>query len=246
MVDRVDPRTAYGAGVRAGAASYDAGLRSYMLSIYNLMAGGVLLTGIVAFLFSRGGVDSYAAQVFLRGGILKYVIMFAPLIMVFTLAGGINRMSEASARGLYWAFAVVMGVSLSTIFLVYTSSSIATTFFATSAAFGALSLYGYTTKKDLSAIGTFLIMGVVGLVVAMIANMFIQSGPLALVINAVGVLVFAGLTAYDTQKLKSVYDQVVDSDFRGRSVVLGALTLYLDFINLFLFMLRFMGMGGRR
>jgi len=234
MVDRVDPRTAYGAGVRAGAASYDAGLRSYMLSIYNLMAGGVLLTGIVAFLFSRGGVDSYAAQVFLRGGILKYVIMFAPLIMVFTLAGGINRMSEASARGLYWAFAVVMGVS------------IATTFFATSAAFGALSLYGYTTKKDLSAIGTFLIMGVVGLVVAMIANMFIQSGPLALVINAVGVLVFAGLTAYDTQKLKSVYDQVADSDFRGRSVVLGALTLYLDFINLFLFMLRFMGMGGRR
>ncbi len=243
MVDRVDPRTAYGAGVRAGTASYDAGLRSYMLSIYNMMAGGVLLTGIVAFLFSRGGMDSYAAQVFLHGGI-KYVVMFAPLIMVFALAGGINRMSETNARGLYWAFAVVMGVSLSTIFLVYTNSSIATTFFGTSAAFGGLSLYGYTTKKNLSALGTFLIMGVVGLIVAMIANMFIQSGPLALVINAVGVLIFAGLTAYDTQKLKNVYAQVAGSDFRGKSVIMGALTLYLDFINLFMFMLRFM--GGRR
>ncbi len=241
MVDRVDPRTAYGAGVRTGTASYDAGLRSYMLSIYNLMAGGVLLTGVVSYFFASSGM---AQQVFYSGGILKYVIMFAPLLMVFGLGAGISRMSETNARGLFWAFAVVMGLSISTIFLRYSGPSIATTFLATSAAFGGLSLYGYTTKKDLSALGTFLIMGVVGLIVAMIANMFIQSGPLALAINAIGVLIFAGLTAYDTQKLKNVYAQVADSEFRGKSVVLGALTLYLDFINLFMFMLRFM--GGRR
>lgn len=241
MADRVDPRTAYvGVGPRAGAA-YDAGLRAYMLSIYNMMGSGVLLTGIVSLVFAQSGL---AAQVFLGGGLLKYIIMFAPLLMVMGLGMGINRMSEAGARSLFWAFAVVMGLSLSTIFLRYSGSSIAVTFFASAASFGALSLYGYTTKKDLSAIGTFLIMGLVGLIVAMVANMFIQSGPLALVINAVGVLVFAGLTAYDTQKLKSIYDRVADSEFRGKSVVLGALTLYLDFINLFLFMLRFM--GGRR
>ena len=241
MVDRVDPRTAYGAGVRAGDASYDAGLRSYMLSIYNLMAGGVLLTGIVAYFFAASGT---AAQVFVGGGILKWVIMFAPLLMVFGLAGGINRMSDTGARTLFWAFAVVMGLSLSTIFLVYTGPSIATTFLGTAAAFGALSLYGYTTKSNLSAMGTFLIMGVVGLIVAMIANMFIHSNGLALIISGIGVLIFAGLTAYDTQKLKNIYAQVADSDFRGRSVVMGALTLYLDFINLFTFLLRFT--GGRR
>ena len=238
MVDRVDPRTAFGAGVRTGTASYDAGLRSYMLSIYNLMAGGVLLTGIVSYLFASSGL---AAQVFQQPGILKYVIMFAPLLMVFGLGAGIARMSETGARSVFWAFAAVMGLSMSTIFLRYTGPSIATTFLATSVAFGALSLYGYTTKKDLSALGTFLIMGLVGLIVAMLANLFIQSNGLALVISAAGVLIFAGLTAYDTQKLKSIYAQVADSDFRGRSVVLGALTLYLDFINLFTFLLSFMG-----
>ena len=241
MVDRVDPRIAYAAGVRTGTASYDAGLRSYMLSIYNIMASGILLTGLVALGFAASGM---AAQVFVGGGILKWVIMFAPLLMVIGLGAGINRMSEASARALYWAFAVVMGLSISTIFLRYSGGTIATTFFATAAAFGALSLYGYTTKKNLSAMGTFLIMGLVGLIVAMLANLFIQSGPLAMVINVVGVLIFAGLTAYDTQKLKSIYDQVAGSDFRGRSVVLGALTLYLDFVNMFLFLLNIF--GGRR
>jgi len=244
MVERVDPRTAYvGVGPRAGA-EFDAGLRSYMLSIYNMMASGILLTGLVALGFSWGGMESPAAHVFLGGGILKYIIMFAPLAMVIGLGVGINRVSEANARMLFWAYAVVMGLSLSTIFLAYTGTSIATTFFASAASFGALSLYGYTTNKDLSAIGTFFIMGLVGIIVAMIANMFIQSSAFSLVINAVGVLVFAGLTAYDTQKLKNIYAQVANSDFRGKSVVLGALTLYLDFINLFLFMLRFM--GGRR
>ena len=241
MVDRVDPRIAYAAGVRTGTASYDAGLRSYMLSIYNMMASGILLTGLVALGFAASGM---AAQVFVGGGILKWVIMFAPLLMVIGLGAGINRMSETGARALYWAFAVVMGLSISTIFLRYSGGTIATTFFATAAAFGALSLYGYTTKKNLSAMGTFLIMGLVGLIVAMLANLFIQSGPLAMVINVVGVLIFAGLTAYDTQKLKSIYDQVAGSDFRGRSVVLGALTLYLDFVNMFLFLLNIF--GGRR
>lgn len=241
MVERVDPRTAYvGVGPRAGA-EFDAGLRSYMLSIYNMMASGILLTGLVALGFSISGL---AAQVFFGPGILKYVIMLAPLGMVLWLGVGLNSMAESRARALFWAFAFVMGLSISTIFLRYSGASIATTFFATSAAFGALSLYGYTTKKDLSAIGTFLIMGLVGLIVAMLANMFIQSGPLALAINAIGVLIFAGLTAYDTQKLKTIYAQVAGSDMRGKSVVMGALTLYLDFLNLFLFMLRFM--GGRR
>lgn len=241
MVERVDPRTAYvGVGPRAGA-KFDAGLRSYMLSIYNMMASGILLTGLVALGFSISGL---AAQVFFGPGILKYVIMLAPLGMVLWLGVGLNSMAESRARALFWAFAFVMGLSISTVFLRYSGASIATTFFATSAAFGALSLYGYTTKKDLSAIGTFLIMGLVGLIVAMLANMFIQSGPLALAINAIGVLIFAGLTAYDTQKLKTIYAQVAGSDMRGKSVVMGALTLYLDFLNLFLFMLRFM--GGRR
>lgn len=245
MVDRVDPSTgtAYGRIGTAGrtGAAYDAGLRSYMLSIYNMMASGVLLTGLVAFAFAQSGL---AADVFTQPGILKYVIMFAPLGVVLALSFGINKMSTATAQAAFWGYAVLMGLSLSTIFLVYTGASIATTFFATSAAFAGLSLYGYTTKKDLSGLGTFLIMGVVGIIVASIANMFINSGPLGLVISIVGVLVFAGLTAYDTQKIKNMYFEVANSEFRGKSVVMGALTLYLDFINLFMFLLRFMG-GNR-
>ncbi len=216
----------------------DAGLRSYMLSVYNYMASGVLLTGIVALLFAQSGM---AAQIFQGGGILKYVLMFAPLGFVLALSFGVARMSTATVQGLYWAYAAVMGLSLSTIFLVYTGSSIAQTFFATAAAFVGLSLYGYTTKRDLSAFGTFLIMGVVGLLVASLINMFLQSSALDLAISFIGVLLFAGLTAYDTQKIKSMYQYVRGSDMMGKSVVMGALTLYLDFINMFLFLLRFMG-----
>ncbi len=142
---------------------------------------------------------------------------------------------------LYWAFAVVMGVSLSSIFFVYTGSSIALTFFATAAAFASLSLYGYTTKKDLSGMGTFLLMGLVGLIVAMIANLFWMNDTFSLVIAAIGVLIFAGLTAYDTQKIKSMYFAVAGTDFAGKAAIMGALTLYLDFINMFLFLLRFLG-----
>jgi FtsH-binding integral membrane protein len=247
MANGFDPRATASARpttVGREGVAYDAGLRSYMLSIYNYMASGVLLTGIVALLFSRGGVASPAAQLFLNGGILAWVVMLAPLGMVLWLSFGINRISTTTARILFWVYAVLMGLSLSTIFLVYTGGSIAQTFFATAAAFASLSLWGYTTKKDLSGFGTFLIMGLFGLIIAMLINLFMQSSALDLAISAIGVLIFAGLTAYDTQKIKSMYFAVQGTDFIGKSVVMGALTLYLDFINLFLFLLRLFG-GGR-
>jgi hypothetical protein len=217
---------------------FDAGLRSHMLSVYNYMASGVLWTGIVALLFAQSGM---AAQVLLGPGILKYVIMFSPLLFVFGLSFGVHRMSTATAQMLYWAFATVMGLSLSSIFLVFTGASIAQTFFATAAAFMALSLYGYTTKRDLSAFGTFLIMGVVGLLVAMVINLFVQSTALHWAISFIGVLLFAGLTAYDTQRIKSIYFQVAGTDMIGKAAIMGALSLYLDFINMFTFLLQFMG-----
>ena len=229
------------AGVRSDA--YDAGLRSYMLSVYNYMASGVLLTGIVALLFAWGGNESLAAQVFIGGGLLKYVIMFAPLGFVFAMSMGMQRMATGTLQMLFWGFAVVMGLSLSTIFLVYSPTAIAQAFFATAAGFGALSLYGYTTKRDLSAFGTFLLIGVVGLLVASVINMFVQSGPLGLVISFVGVLLFAGLTAYDTQRTKSLYFQVAGTNMVGKVVIMSALNLYLDFINMFLFVLRLFGNG---
>jgi len=244
MANWSDPRTTAvprPATVGVGEAAYDAGLRSYMLSVYNYMASGVLLTGIVALMFSMGGVNSPAAQLFMHGGILKWVVMLAPLGIVFFLGFRVHTLSLGTAKALYWAFAFVMGLSMSTIFLVYTGASIAQTFFATSAAFVGLSLYGYTTKRDLSAFGTFLIMGVVGLLIAILINIFLQSSVMSLVISAIGVLLFAGLTAYDTQKIKSMYYAVQGSDFVGKSAIMGALTLYLDFINMFTFLLQFMG-----
>lgn len=244
MANWSDPRSGvagFGNATTARGEAFDAGLRRYMLSVYNYMASGVLLTGIVALLFASSGL---AYQILAGPGILKYVIMFAPLVFVMVLSFGINRLSTATAQALYWVYAAVMGLSLSSIFLVYTGTSIAQTFFATAAAFAGLSLYGYTTKKDLSGFGTFLIMGVVGLFVAMLINLFLQSSALDLVISCLGVLLFAALTAYDTQKIKSIYAHVAGTDMMGKSVVMGALNLYLDFINMFLFLLRFMG-GSR-
>lgn len=242
MANWSDPQTTAprfgGAAAGAREGVVDAGLRSYMLSVYNYMASGVLLTGIVAMLFARSGL---AFQIMAGPGILKYVIMFAPLIFVMVLSFGINRLSTTAAQGLFWAYAAVMGLSVASIFLVYTGTSIAQTFFATAAAFAGLSLFGYTTKKDLSGFGTFLIMGVVGLIVASLINMFLHSSALDLAISAIGVLIFAGLTAYDTQKIKSMYAYVAGTDMVGKSVVMGALTLYLDFVNMFMFLLRFMG-----
>jgi len=241
MVDRFDINTI--AGTPTGSAgtqdiAFDAGLRSYMLSVYNYMASGVLLTGIIALLFAQSGA---AAQVLAGPGFLKYVIMLAPLAFVMVLSFGINRLSMVGTQILFWAFAAVMGLSLASIFLIYTGASIATTFFATAAAFAGLSLWGYTTKRDLSAGGTFLIMGVVGLIVATLINMFMRSNGLQLLVSLGGVILFAGLTAYDTQRIKSMYAHVAGSDMMAKTVIMGALSLYLDFINMFMFLLSLTG-----
>lgn len=243
MANWSDPRATATRSTSAGyrEAAYDTGLRSYMLSVYNYMTSGVLLTGIVALLFARGGESSPAAQLLMNGGPLRWIVMLAPLGVVMWLSFGINRISDATAKLLFWAYAVLMGLSLSTILLLYTGASVAQTFFATAAAFAGLSLFGYTTRKDLSGFGTFLIMGVVGIFVAMLINMFLRSTGLELAISLLGVLLFAGLTAYDTQKIKSMYFAVGGTGFATKSVVMGALQLYLDFINMFLFLLRFMG-----
>ncbi len=230
------PHTATTAG-REGVA-FDAGLRSYMLSVYNYMASGVLLTGIVAMLFASSG---FAAAILGGPGLLKYVIIFSPLAFILVLSFGINRLSTGAMQLLFWAFATVMGLSMSSIFLVYTGQSIALTFFAVAAAFVSLSLYGYTTKRDLSGFGTFLIMGVVGLIVASLLNLWFQSPAMTLAISAIGVLLFAGLTAYDTQKIKSLYFYVQGTDMLGKTAIMGALNLYLDFVNMFTFLLNFMG-----
>jgi len=234
------PRTGFGAasGLTAGAGrvSYDIGLRRYMLSIYNYMASGVLLSGIVALLFASSGA---AAAVFATP--LRWLIALAPLGFVMAMSFGLNKMQTSTVKTLFWCFSVAMGLSLSSIFFVYTGASIATTFFATAAAFAGLSLVGYTTKKSLSGMGTFLIMGVWGLLAAMIINMIWPSQGLGLVISLLGVLIFAGLTAYDTQRLKEQYAYVAGSDMMGKAVVMGALSLYLDFINMFTFLLQFLG-----
>jgi len=242
MQNQYDPRTTSridpAISVGVPSATRDAGLRSYMLSVYNYMASGVLLTGVVALTLAMTGV---AEAIFMGGGIFKYVVIFAPLIMILVMGAKMQRMSTSSMQMFFWAFAAIMGVSMSVIPLIYSGTSIATTFFATAVAFMSLSLYGYTTKKDLSGFGTFLIMGVVGLIVVSIANMFIQSTGLSLVISAIGVLLFAALTAYDTQKIKSLYAHVAGTDMMGKTAIMGALTLYLDFINMFQFLLAFTG-----
>jgi FtsH-binding integral membrane protein len=246
MQNQYDPRTrttGFDPAVSVGVprAARDAGLRSYMLSVYNYMASGVLLTGIVALLFAP-----YARDVLINAagtGIspIGWLIMLSPLGFVFAMSFGMHRMRTSTLQMLFWAFATVMGLSMSTIFITFTGTSIAQTFFAVSVAFLSLSLWGYTTKKDLSGWGTFLIMGVVGLLVAMLINLFLQSSAMAMAISAIGVLLFAGLTAYDTQRIKSMYDYVAGTDMMGKVVIMGALSLYLDFINMFQFLLSFMG-----
>ena len=230
----------------AGGVAVDAGLRAYMLSVYNYMTSGILLTGIIAMLIgTTDAVNSLVAFDALTGRYspsgLGWIVTFAPLGIVLWMSFGFNRISTGTAQFLFWAFAVLMGASLSTIFIAYEIGSIALTFFATAAAFASLSLYGYTTKRDLSGMGTFLLMGLVGLIVASVVNLFLGNPTLDLAIAAIGVLIFAGLTAYDTQKVKSLYFQVAGSDIKGKVAIMGALTLYLDFINMFLFLLRFLG-----
>ena len=219
-----------------GGVSYDEGLRSYMLSIYNYMASAVLLTGIVALVAASTGIT-----LALAGTPLMWVVMLAPLGFVLAMSFGLHKMSQATLNILFWAYATVMGLSLSTIFLVFTGESIAVTFFATAGAFAGLSLYGYTTKKNLSGMGSFLIMGVIGLIIASLVNLFLQSSAMSFVISGLGVLIFAGLTAYDTQRLKMQYEQLRGTEFMGKAVIMGALSLYLDFINMFMFLLNFLG-----
>ena len=243
MQNQFDPRTTTGGfdpavSVGVPRAVRDAGLRSYMLKVYNYMASGVLLTGIVAMLFAGSSIGQ---SIMLGGGLLRWLIIFAPLGFVFAMSFGFNRMSTATLNLMFWGFATVMGLSMSTVFMVFTGVSIAQTFFAVTAAFLGLSLWGYTTKKDLSGFGTFLIMCVVGLLVAMIINIFLQSTAMHFAISAIGVLLFAGLTAYDTQKIKSMYAYVAGTDMMGKVVIMGALNLYLDFINMFQFLLSLIG-----
>ncbi|AFL54259.1 FtsH-binding integral membrane protein [Sinorhizobium fredii] len=228
------------AGAQAGAV-IDEGLRAYMLKVYNLMALGLAITGVAAYGTYALAVSNPAFAQLIYASPLKWVVMLAPLALVFFMSFRINSMSVSAAQATFWIYAALMGLSLSSIFLVFTGQSIVQTFFVTAASFGALSLYGYTTKKDLSGFGTFLIMGLFGLIIASIVNIFLASSALGFAISVIGVLVFAGLTAYDTQKIKEMYFEADDVAVAGRKAIMGALTLYLDFINLFMFLLQFMG-----
>src|SRR5215467_5098448 len=249
----------YAAARSAGygrAAVIDAGLRAYMLRVYNYMAIGVALTGVAAWITYglAATTDASLAAGRLPNGVLltslgvtlfqsgfQWVLLFAPLALVFFLSFRIQHLAPATAQGLFFFYAALLGVSLTPIFIVYTGASIARVFFISAASFGALSLYGYTTQRDLSAFGSFLIMGLFGIIIASLVNIFLASSALQFAISVIGVFVFAGLTAWDTQKIKEMYDPMEDGTIAGRKAVMGALSLYLDFINLFLMLLRLMG-----
>ncbi len=229
------------AASRAEAGAIDEGLRAYMLRVYNYMASGLAVTGVVAFAMVAMAMSSPAFAQAVYGSALQWVIILAPLGMVFYLSARINSMSVSGAQTAFWIFAALMGASLSSIFLVYTGTSIARVFFITAASFGALSLYGYTTQRDLSGWGSFLFMGLIGVIIAMVVNIFLGSPALMFAISVIGVLVFAGLTAYDTQQIKEMYYAGDDSAVAGRKAIMGALRLYLDFINMFIMLLHLFG-----
>lgn len=227
---------------RAGARGLqvDEGLRAHMNKVYGLMSGAMVVTAIVA--YAVGSNPALVQAIFGSG--LKWVVMFAPLVVVFGFSAALNRLSLSTAQILFFVYAALMGLSLSFIFAVYTSVSIAQTFLVTAIAFAGLSLYGYTTKRDLSGFGTFLMMGVIGLIVASVVNLFLASPAVTFAVSVLGVLIFAGLTAYDTQNIKSMYVQMAhsgDEEWLGKSAIMGALQLYLDFVNMFMFLLQFMG-----
>ena len=228
-------------------ATIDAGLRQHMLSVFNYMTVALAITGLVAFVVSQMAVASYGPLRLTELGSalylspLKWVIMLAPLGFVFLFAARVHKMSMTAAQGTFWAFAAVMGLSLSSIFLVFTGASITRVFFITSATFGATALYGYTTKRDLSQLGSFLIMGLIGIVIASLVNVFMESTALQFAISVIGVLVFTGLTAYDTQRIKEEYNEMYAPDDLGRMAIMGALSLYLNFINLFTMLLQLLG-----
>ena len=231
---------------QARAAEIDVGLREYMLKVYNYMASGLALTGIIAYLTANTPAVLNLFYAPVAGGgfaptMLAYVAMFSPFAFILALSFGINRMKASTAQMVFWAFAAVMGLSLSHIFLTFTGVSITRVFFIAAGTFAAMSLYGYTTKRDLTGIGSFLIMGLFGIIIASVVNMFLQSAAMQFVISVVGVLVFVGLTAYDTQKIKNVYLQSDGAEVMAKKTIMGALTLYLDFINLFLMLLHLFG-----
>ncbi|HXS05957.1 MAG TPA: Bax inhibitor-1/YccA family protein [Rhizomicrobium sp.] len=232
----------------SAALAVDAGLRAYMLRVYNYMLVGLGLTGAVAWLTANTPlVNVFYNQVQTANGIgiqpniLGWIAVFAPLAMVFFLSFRLQKMSFAAAQTTFWVYAALMGVSLSTILFLYTGTSIALTFFVTAATFGAMSLWGYTTSRDLTGFGSFLFMGLIGLILASLANFFFRSSQLQFVVSVIGVLIFTGLTAYDSQSIKNMYFTGDDSETTGKKAIMGALRLYLDFINLFLYLLRFMG-----
>jgi len=230
------------------AAVVDQGLRAYMIRIYNYMAMGVALTGVVSWLTFNAAVTETAGRLALTpfgqtlySGPVTIVLFLGTLGLVFGISWMIEKLSPATALMLFMLYAALLGLMLSSIFLVYTGTSITRVFFISAAAFGGLSLWGYTTQRDLSPMGTFLMMGLIGPIIAMVVNIFLKSSGLDFVISGAGVLIFAGLTAWDTQKIKEMYDANDDGTVTGRKSVMGALTLYLDFINLFLFLLRIFG-----
>ena len=242
-----NPANRLGTPSRAGVA-VDQGLRAYMLRVYNYMALGLAITGAAALGTFLMAVDRSggAAKLTAFGSLiytspLKWVVIFAPLALVLLMSFGIQRMSVAAAQATFWVYSALMGLSLSVIFLVFTGQSITQVFFVTAASFGALSLYGYTTQRDLSPFGSFLMMGLFGVVIASIVNVFLGSSTMQFIISVIGVLVFAGLTAYDTQQIKEMYFEADDDVVAGRKAVMGALRLYLDFINLFMMLLQLFG-----
>jgi uncharacterized protein len=229
-----EPRLAQ---AQVGVERIDEGLRSYMLQVYNYMGLGLAITGAVAFLVAA--TPALYVPIFTTP--LKWVVMLAPLGFVFFLGARIHNMSVSAAQLTFWAFAAIMGVSMASIFLVFTGASIARVFFITAGMFGAMSLYGYTTKRDLSGWGSFLFMGLIGIVIAMLVNLFLQSAAVHFAVSVIGVLVFTGLTAYDTQRIKEMYYELDASDVATRKAIMGALSLYLSFINLFMMLLHLFG-----
>jgi len=235
-------------GYRTDQVAIDAGLRAYMIRVYNYMGAGVALTGLVAWLTFSAAVVQTSAGLQLTAfgqavfqGPLMWILILAPLGLVFAISFGINRLQPGTALMLFFVYAGSLGMSLASIFLIYTGESVARVFFISAASFGALSLYGYTTQRDLTSIGSFMFMGLIGIIIASLVNMFLKSTGLDWAISIIGVLVFAGLTAYDTQSIKEMYSPMDDGTVGGRKAVMGALRLYLDFINLFLMLLRLFG-----
>ena len=252
MAQTPDMRPYRSAATMVGTGVLDQGLRAYMLRVYNWMASGLLLTALVSYGVANSNLINFLypqvqaanGQMVQQPSLLAYVLMFAPLGFIMVMRFGVNKLSTTQVQALFWAFCALMGASLASIFLAYTGASIMTTFLTASATFGVMSLYGYTTRTDLTRFGSFLMMGVIGLLIAMVINMFMHSAAMQYIISGFGVLIFTGLCAYDTQRIKADYIQFgsrFGQDIAGKRAVFDSLQLYLTFLNLFLFMLQFMG-----